>query len=181
MGISREDSLNLMRKAVELANNAKKQTGNKGLIVASIGYAGTQKFKALCYTGDYNDISVKNIKEFHEYKLQAFESSDCDLVAFETIPNLKETKTLVNVIKNMKVKCWVAFSCKNSQQLVSGENLEEAIKILQGLENVVAIGVNCIKPEHGLDLIKLIKKNTKKPIVIYPNRGDDFDLNSREF
>jgi homocysteine S-methyltransferase len=53
--------------------------------------------------------------------------------------------------------------------------------LVEGLENVVAIGVNCIKPELGIDLIKLIKKITKKPIVIYPNRGDDFNVNSREF
>ena len=103
------------------------------------------------------------------------------MVAFETIPNLKETKVLVNIIKNMKFKCWVAFSCKDSENLVSGEPLSKAVKLLEHLENVVAIGVNCIKPKYGLDIIKLMKKLTKKPIVIYPNRGEDYDSDSHIF
>lgn len=39
--------------------------------------------------------------------------------------------------------------------------------------------MNCVKPKFILELIKEIKKETKKPIVVYPNGGETWNTKTK--
>ncbi len=46
---------------------------------------------------------------------------------------------------------------------------------------VAAVGVNCTPPRYVPDLIRAIGKRTDKPIVVYPNSGERYDVASRQW
>jgi homocysteine S-methyltransferase len=46
---------------------------------------------------------------------------------------------------------------------------------------VVAVGINCVKPQYVVQIIKEIKKETNKPIVVYPNAGETYDQESKSW
>lgn len=79
----------------------------------------------------------------------------------------------------MSKPCWVCFTTKNGKLLSSGETIRDAVKLIQGIENVIAIGVNCVKPKYVVEIIKEIKKETNKPIVVYPNAGETFNAKTK--
>ena len=79
----------------------------------------------------------------------------------------------------MEKPSFVCFICKNGTQLSSGESIRDAIRHVQNLKNVIAVGVNCVKPKYILELIEEIKKETKKPIVVYPNGGDTWNAQTK--
>jgi len=78
-------------------------------------------------------------------------------------------------------KAWFSFSCKDEKHLSSGETIEEAIKPIAQEENVLAIGANCSAPANILAIIKAIKKNTAKPIIVYPNSGEVWDAKKKSW
>jgi len=40
---------------------------------------------------------------------------------------------------------------------------------------VLALGVNCVRPEATASLIRELRKGSGKPIVVYPNSGEVWD------
>lgn len=59
-------------------------------------------------------------------------NDEVDIIAFETIPNLKEVRAILNLIKSHPgVKALIAVSCKNEQQLVSGDSFKEFVKLVE--------------------------------------------------
>jgi homocysteine S-methyltransferase len=43
----------------------------------------------------------------------------------------------------------------------------------------VAIGVNCTRPSLILDLIGVLRDATDKPILVYPNSGEEWNAQTR--
>ena len=44
---------------------------------------------------------------------------------------------------------------------------------------MAAVGVNCTAPEYVASLIAEIKKGTDKPIIVYPNSGEHYDVGAK--
>nr|WEZ00751.1 homocysteine S-methyltransferase family protein [Bacillus subtilis] len=40
---------------------------------------------------------------------------------------------------------------------------------------IAALGINCTPLQHIPSLIEELKKNTSKPIIVYPNSGEQYD------
>ena len=45
--------------------------------------------------------------------------------------------------------------------------------------NVAAVGVNCTAPALVSPLIRIARRRTNQPIVVYPNSGERYDAQSR--
>ena len=69
----------------------------------------------------------------------------------------------------------IALACKDSSSLNSGENVEDAIRLCDKSDLILAIGFNCCAPRLALPLLRKARKITKKPLVIYPNSGESWD------
>ena len=56
-----------------------------------------------------------------------------------------------------------------------GTPISECAKRLDGEDIVKAVGVNCTRPEYISELIENIRSSCSKPVVVYPNRGEEYD------
>ena len=75
----------------------------------------------------------------------------------------------------MNAACWISFSCKNETEISDGTKIADCAKALEAFECVKAIGINCTAPHFVASLIKEIKNNSTKPIIVYPNSGEEYD------
>ncbi|MPN47175.1 Homocysteine S-methyltransferase [bioreactor metagenome] len=59
--------------------------------------------------------------------------------------------------------------------------ISTCIKELEALPQVAAVGINCTAPNYVSSLIKEIKEVSKKAIVAYPNSGEEYDANTKDW
>jgi homocysteine S-methyltransferase len=52
---------------------------------------------------------------------------------------------------------------------------------LNELERVAAVGINCTAPVHIPSLIREARRVTDKPIIVYPNSGEHYDVNTKRW
>lgn len=202
-GFSREESERLLSKSVEIAREARdtfqkecskdshKVSGGKAtckqhpiLVAASIGSYGAFLADGSEYSGNYGEaVTLETLKDFHRRRLQVLADAGADLIAFETIPNIIEAKAYAELLEenNIKIPAWFSFNSKDGINVVSGDSLIECASVANSCKNVVAVGINCTPPRFIHDLILSIQKVTDKPILIYPNSGEKYDADKKEW
>lgn len=103
-----------------------------------------------------------------------------DLLACETVPCFKEARAMVRLLENHPdMYCWVSFSAKDGVHISSGEKIAECARWLDSRDQVAAIGVNCTAPQFIDSLIFELQSATDKPLIIYPNSGEDYDAGKK--
>ncbi|CAA7399187.1 unnamed protein product [Spirodela intermedia] len=202
-GFSIEQSEALLRKSVTVACEAreifyKKYTSSSCnssstavpfkkrpiLIAASIGSYGAYLADGSEYSGEYGDaITLKSLKDFHGRRVQILAESGADLLAFETIPNKLECQAYAELLEenDIRIPAWFAFNSKDGINVVSGDSIPECISIAEQCTKVVAVGINCTPPRFIHGLLLSIQKVTTKPILIYPNSGETYDPDAKEW
>lgn len=88
------------------------------LIAASHGPFGSSANIALEYDGSYDmQYSLEFFENEHRIKFTQFVNNyEVDIIAFETIPCLKEVQAILNLIKSYPgVKAWITVSIKNER------------------------------------------------------------------
>ncbi|KAJ6796439.1 homocysteine S-methyltransferase 2-like [Iris pallida] len=202
-GFSREESERLLRKSVEIACEARdifqkqyakvpysggenKGTSNRRpiLVAASVGSYGAYLADGSEYSGDYGKaITLEILKDFHRRRVQVLAEAGADLIAFETTPNKIETQAYAELLEedNINIAAWFSFNSKDGVNVVSGDSLTDCASIADSCKKVVAIGINCTPPRYIHNLILSIKKVTDKPILIYPNSGESYDGERKEW
>lgn len=125
-------------------------------VVASSGSFGGALANGSEYTGNYGDVSLEQLKDFHRRKFVAFQQESPDAVAIETIPNLLECRAVVEMLNEQTdavTCCWMSLACQNGDLLNDGSMIEEALDIIHGLDPDVryvhGIGINCCDGIHG--------------------------------
>ena len=114
------------------------------------------------------------IKEWHKPRLDILIESGVDLIAFETIPCISEAHILLQLLKEYpNVRGWLSFSCRDDCRISKGEQFSEALQILP-LQQLIAIGVNCLKPQSVEHIFRDQQLNGID-LITYPNSGEDFD------
>ncbi|XP_006604452.1 selenocysteine methyltransferase-like isoform X1 [Glycine soja] len=204
-GYSDEESEALLRSSVEIAREAREvyykncagcRSGDGDddgrilkqrpiLVAASVGSYGAYLADGSEYSGDYGDaITVETLKDFHRRRVQILADSGADLLAFETVPNKLEAEQAYAQLleeEDIKIPAWFSFNSKDGVNVVSGDSLMECGSIAESCNKVVAVGINCTPPRFIHGLIVLLKKVTTKPIVIYPNSGETYDADLKEW
>lgn len=183
-GLSREESLDLIRKSVQLAKDARDEFWSKEenrnnrahpLIAGSAGPYGAYLADGSEYRGDYN-LTEDELIAFHRPRLEALVASNPDLLACETIPCLIEARALIRLLAEFpNTFAWFTFTAKDGEHISNGEKIAEAAAFLDNQPQAAAIGINCTSPLHIPALIRAIKANTSKPIIVYPNSGEAYD------
>uniref|UniRef100_A0A2P2K0B8 Uncharacterized protein MANES_05G078500 n=1 Tax=Rhizophora mucronata TaxID=61149 RepID=A0A2P2K0B8_RHIMU len=184
-GFSTEEGEALLKKSVEIACEARDtyydrcQEGahdgnNDGrvlkhrpiLVAASVGSYGA-------YLADGSEYT----------RVQILAESGADLIAFETIPNKVEAQAYAELLEdeNIRIPAWFSFNSKDGINVVSGDSLFECVSIAESCKRVVAVGINCTPPRFIQGLILSIKKVSTKPILIYPNSGESYDPEAKEW
>lgn len=183
-GLGHDEAARLMNLSVELAMAARdafweepahrigRQTP---LVAASVGPYGAYLTGGAEYTGDYG-LTLQELIDFHGPRLELLARSGADLLACETVPSLLEIEALVSLLRELPdVHAWLSCSCKDGEHLCHGEPLRDVVHIANMCEQVVAVGVNCTAPQWVESLLLSVRSIAKKPLLVYPNRGEGWD------
>jgi homocysteine S-methyltransferase len=105
---------------------------------------------------------------------------NCDLLAIETIPSIKEAQAIVKLLARFpNAKAWLSFSCKDDVHLCNGDSFRIAYDSFKSNGQLVAIGVNCTSPFHVTGLLRSVadgeERPLEKPFIVYPNDGRVWD------
>jgi homocysteine S-methyltransferase len=182
-GITQAQGEVLMRLAVTLATEARDEFydmhGSDGvphrpLVAASIGPYGAFLADGSEYRGDYG-LCEDDLAAFHMPRVRCLAATEADILACETIPCLIEARALTRVLQEFPGQCaWMSFSASDGEHISHGEPIAECAALLDGIDQVVAVGVNCTAPRYVPSLIKAIRSSTSKPIIVYPNSGETY-------
>ncbi|OIT06079.1 homocysteine s-methyltransferase 2 [Nicotiana attenuata] len=202
-GISKEEGEALLKRSVEIACEARNIYNDRAakgswddfdngsnlnrkpiLVVASVGSYGAYLADGSEYSGIYGDaIMVKTLKDFHRRRIQVLANSGADLIAFETTPNKMEAQAYAELLEeeDINIPAWFSFSSKDGTNVVSGDSMVECASIADSCKQVVGIGINCTPPRYIQGLIQSIRKVTSKPVLVYPNSGETYDSERKEW
>ncbi|GMX66668.1 homocysteine S-methyltransferase [Paenibacillus elgii] len=187
-GLSEAQATDLIQNSVRIAVRARdafwdtwkdKSARPRPLVAASVGPYGAYLADGSEYRGDYR-LTERELIEFHRPRVKALVEAGADLLACETIPSLLEAKAIVALLQEFPQMCaWMSFSAKDGERISSGERMDECAEWLDKQRQIVALGVNCTPPKYIPSLIHEIGKKTQKPILVYPNSGEQYAAGTR--
>jgi homocysteine S-methyltransferase len=184
-GLDRAAALRLISLSVELASHARaryrEETGEEGslLVAGSVGPYGAMLADGSEYRGDY-DPGATVLADFHRPRLNALAEAGADILAFETIPTLREAHVLVGLLDEVGIPAWLSYSCRDGGSTSAGEPIEEAVAVADH-PRIVAVGVNCTAPRHMPALLAAARTATDLPLIAYPNGGERWDTATRRW
>ena len=124
----------------------------------------------------YSGITEAELMAFHWPRLRVLATAGADLLACETIPCLAEARALALLLEEIPQSCaWISFSCRDGEHNSQGERWADCVAAMDGFASVAAIGVNCTAPLYIPQLVATARAHTRKPIVVYPNAGEQYD------
>ncbi|MFQ5433854.1 MAG: homocysteine S-methyltransferase family protein, partial [Anaerolineae bacterium] len=99
-----------------------------------------------------------------------------DMLACETIPSFAEARALQRLTAvTPDMPAWFSFSCRDGRHINDGTPLAECGRLLDGVAQVAAVGINCTPPRFIPSLIRELRGVTRRPIIVYPNSGEAYD------
>lgn len=187
IGVGRADAEQAMRRSVEVARAAASGAGSAGAaspapdrwVAASVGPYGAALADGSEYRGDY-DLTERQLRDWHRPRLEILADAGADLLAVETIPCLVEVSALLAEIERLEVPAWLSLTCDRGRTR-AGEPAGEAFAMAAEVDQVVAVGVNCVESAQAADLVAQAAETSGKPAVVYPNSGETWDAVGRRW
>ena len=160
----------------------RRSLGEEPLVAASVGPYGAYLADGSEYRGDY-DVDEDALTAFHADRLALLAEGQPDLLACETLPCLPEARAIVCALREKKIHipAWFSFSCRDGAHISDGTSIADCARFLAGVPEAAAVGVNCTAPQHIEDLIRAIRRETDKPVVVYPNSGEDYSVSDKSW
>ena len=178
-GLDRAESERLITRSVTLAREVRDELavdGRTRLVAASVGPYGAVLADGSEYRGRYG-LTAAALRDFHLPRVELLASAGPDLLAVETIPDADEAAVLVDVLAEVGVPAWLSLSVEGLATR-AGQPLREAFAVAAGASGLVAVGVNCCRPDDVLPALALAREVTGLPAVAYPNSGQGWDSGS---
>ena len=175
-GIGRADTARLLRRSVELAQEARSRLAGEGprrWVAASVGPYGAALADGSEYRGRYG-LTVAGLATWHRPRIEVLAEAEADVLALETVPDVDEAEALMRVISGLGVPAWLSFSIAGDRTR-AGQPLDAAFAVARDVPEVVAVGVNCCDPEDVPAAITVARAVTGKPVIVYPNSGEGWN------
>jgi len=178
-GDTARDAANALRASVTIAEEVRSeyQAGSprRIWIAASLGSYGAMLHDGAEYHGNYH-CSFDELAEFHSPRIAVLAQTNADLLAFESIPSLEEARAILAALRpHPDLPVYLSFTCRDGTHVSHGETLRACAELLDKQPQVVGIGVNCTAPELIESLVGELAQVTGKPIIVYPNSGEQWD------
>lgn len=185
-GIGAAGTTKLLRRSVDLARTA--ATGGRTdpggaladvgvLVAASVGPYGAMLADGSEYRGRYG-LTIRELERFHRPRIEALAAAGPDLLALETVPDMDEAEALLRAVRGVGVPAWLSYTVRGDRTR-AGQPLEDAFALAADAAEVVAVGVNCCTPRDADRAVPLAAEVTGKPVVVYPNSGEEWDAGAR--
>ena len=172
------ESVCIARSAVEEVTGVRKLRHQLPLIAASIGPYATYLHDASEYSGAYLDkMPASALYDWYRGQLTVMADTEADLIAFETIPGLKEAEIIDQVLREFpSVTAYISFTCRDSARLSHGETFRDAFLFLKDSPQLIGIGINCSAPQLISPLLSSIEAVPHdKLLLAYPNSGEEWE------
>ena len=151
-------------------------TRERPLVAASAGPYGAYLADGSEYRGDY-DLDEDGLVAWHRRRWHILANTKADVLACETIPSFAEARAQVRLLQETPERmAWFSFSCRDEAHISDGTPLAECAAYLDQFEQVAAVGINCTPPRFLPGLIQAVFAATQKPIIVYPNSGETYDV-----
>ena len=174
-GMTADQADDLMRLSISLAKDVAAKAPEKVWVAASVGPYGAVLGGGQEYVGNYGVAHVVLVK-FHRERIAVLASAKPDLFACETIPDLDEVRALVEVLADYPdIPAWITMSAQDGNSTCAGQGIGHLAELVSKTPSVVAVGVNCTKPEFVTSLLRQLATKTSLPLVVYPNAGRVWD------
>lgn len=191
LGLSKQDAKNVVKKSVELAQEARSQyitevnaeVGDKLFVAGSVGPYGAFLADGSEYRGDYV-VPKETMKGFHRGRIQALVEAGVDILACETIPSKAETEALIDLLTSEfpSSEAWFSFTLRDGSHISDGTPLSEIAALFKGVEQVASLGFNCVPDDVALVALQELKPHVKEgTMVVYPNSGEQWNAKAREW
>lgn len=187
LGLGAAEIEAVLRASVDIAAQARSEflrrhpQAVRPLIAASVGPYGAWLADGSEYRGNYG-LDDAELAAFHAPRLEILDRSGADLLACETIPDLQEARLLCELLGSASTPAWLSLCCRDDRTLHDGNSLDAAVELAAACDGIFAIGVNCCAPAHVEGAIRRIRvAETGKPIVVYPNSGQQYDAEARDW
>ncbi|WP_084558103.1 homocysteine S-methyltransferase [Hamadaea tsunoensis] len=182
-GIGERETAVLLARSVALAREAAERAAALGVtrplfVAASVGPYGAMLADGSEYRGRYG-LSVAALAGFHRWRMEVLAAAEPDVLAIETIPDADEAQALVAIVADLGTPAWLTYSAAGTATR-AGQPLTEAFALVEGVGSIVGTGVNCCVPRDA-DRAVALAAATGKPVVVYPNSGEDWDAETRSW
>ena len=77
------------------------------------------------------------------------------------------------------MSAWISFSCQDGSRNCEGEDIGACASALQPCSQIAAVGMNCTRPEFVESLLRRMRAHTGKPLLAYPNSGENYDATAK--
>ena len=171
-------------RSVALAREAAAAFPSRRIVIAaSLGPYGAALHNGAEYHGNYI-CTFNDLVEFHRQRIDVLSTAPPaqtpDVLAFETLPSLAEAEAIGQALApHPELAAWFTFTCPDRERVAHGELVSQCAKAVAAFPQTVAIGVNCTHPTLIPALITELRAASGKPIVVYPNSGEDWDAQAR--
>ena len=172
-GFARGEAARLLVRSVELAKTARDNVGGGGWVAASVGPYGAALANGEEYVGRYG-LTVAQLADWHRPRLEVLISAQPDVLALETVPDIDEAEALAGLIREFGVPAWLSYTIAGGHTR-AGQPLEQAFAVAAEVPEIVAVGVNCSAPADVLGAVEVARRVTGKPVIVYPNSGEEWD------
>ena len=191
-GLTVMEAITLLRRSVELVQAARAEfwqtlvPGQRNgrlypLVAASVGPYGAALADGSEYTGAYG-LDEDALFEWHRQRWHVLARSGADLLACETIPSYEEARALLRLLRETPgAWAWFSFSCRDEAHISDGTPIAQCARLLADQPQVVAVGVNCTPPRYINGLIREITAVSTKPVIIYPNSGEQYNATTNQW
>ncbi|MGW0547546.1 homocysteine S-methyltransferase [Streptomyces altiplanensis] len=178
-GVGPAGAAELLARSVELARAAGEAADREVWVAASVGPYGAMLADGSEYRGRYG-LSVRELERFHRPRVEALVAAAPDVLALETVPDTDEAEALLRAVEGSGTPVWLSYSIAGGQTR-AGQPLDAAFSLAAGNDQVIAVGVNCCEPRDADAAVELAASVTGKPVVVYPNSGEQWDARDRRW
>lgn len=189
-GVEERDARALLASSVEIARDARDRfwsdaANRRGrlrpLVAASVGPYGAFLADGSEYTGDYG-LDGRDLLAFHRGRWHVLAEAAPDLLACETIPSLDEVRVLLGLLDaTPDVWAWMSLSCRDERHLADGTPVAAAAAACHRAPRIAALSVNCVTPRWVPGLMAELRRETDKPLLVYPNSGERYEARTRSW
>lgn len=178
-GLGRAETARLLGRSVELARTAGERAAEEVWVAASVGPYGAMLADGGEYRGRYG-LTVRELERFHRPRIEALAAAGPDVLALETVPDADEAEALLRAVAGCGVPVWLSYTVAGGRTR-AGQELTGAFALAAGVDEVIAVGVNCCDPADVGPAVELAAAATGKPVVAYPNSGEVWDAEARDW
>jgi homocysteine S-methyltransferase len=178
-GVDSRAAAGLLGESVALARRAGDLEGVPAWVAASVGPYGATLADGSEYRGRYG-LTVGELERFHRPRLEALADAEPDVLAMETIPDIDEARGMLAAAAGLGVPVWLSYTVDGGATR-AGQPLPDAFAVAAGNDQVVAVGVNCSDPRDVREAVESAARVTGKPVVVYPNSGEQWDAVARRW